>query len=217
LQSSNIESLALDQALLEIISDGPISEFEIITKFKSAPYRFFNDDVMADSLTLFKTHFVIFNSLYRLRDIGLEHNQYDIDIISSRITYTAFSNAKPVNQMNITSEQTTLVHPSHDGQAIEKLRTYYLDWNNFEQTTESNVNDLIDSFWKSMFSQSSIQLSEENLTKSLSILELAAIPTKSALKRQYIKLCNTHHPDKGGENTKFQSINLAYNYVKKHL
>lgn len=217
LDDLTVENLALDQALLEIINKGPISEFEIVTKFKSAPYHFFNDQVMVDSLTLFQTHFVIFNALYRLRDIGLEHNQYDIDIISSRISYISFSSSPSLSGQKLDKQNTQVQASPNEQQAIEKLRSYYLDWDNFEQTTQANVNDLIDSFWKTMFSQSSIQLSEGNLTKSLSILELDALPTKASLKRQYIKLCNTHHPDKGGNNQIFQNINLAYNYIKKHV
>lgn len=210
-----MENLVLDQAILDIIKQGPISEYEIITKFKSAPYHLFNHEVMSNNLALFQTHFVIFNALYRLRDLGLQHNQYDIDIISSQITYIPLTPTLTSSESN--QQQSNPIQLSQNQQAIEKLRAYYLDWRNFEKTDESNVNDLIDSFWKTMFSQSTMQMSESNLEKSLSILELDNLPTKADLKRQYLTLSNTHHPDKGGCTTKFQRLNLAYSYVKKHI
>lgn len=217
-----MENLELDQALLELISqeaiNGGISEYEIITKFKSAPYHLFNADVMSNNLSLFQTHFVIFNALYRLRDLGLELNQFDIDIISSNIRLM------PLSQSNSTSTQDgassvagTRVQNREELQAIEKLRTYYLDWNNFEKTTETSVNDLLDSFWNNMSSRSPVQRSQDNLTQSLTTLELTDLPSEPSLKRQYKKLCNIHHPDKGGCQATFQKVHLAYQYIKQRI
>lgn len=212
-----MENLELDQTLLELISqeavNGGISEYEIITKFKSAPYNLFNADVMSNNLTLFQTHFVIFNALYRLRDLGLELNQFDIDIISSNICFMPLS----PNKQNDTLSTITKVQKPEEQQAIEKLRSYYLDWNNFEKTTETSVNDLLDSFWNNMSSRSPVQRSQDNLTQSLTILELTDLPSEPSLKRQYKKLCNIHHPDKGGCQATFQKVHLAYQYIKQRI
>lgn len=212
-----MENLELDQTLLELISQeaikGGISEYEIISKFKSPPYNLFNADVMSNNLSLFQTHFVIFNALYRLRDLGLELNQFDIDIISSNIRFMPLSQST----QDDTLTTSTKVQKREEQQAIEKLRTYYLDWNNFEKTTETSINDLLDSFWNNMSSRSPIQRNEDNLTQSLTALELTSLPSETSLKRQYKKLCNIHHPDKGGSQATFQKVHLAYQYIKQRI
>jgi hypothetical protein len=214
-----LENLELDQTLLELISqeaiNGGISEYEIITKFKSAPYYLFNADVMSNNLSLFQTHFVIFNALYRLRDLGLELNQFDFDIISSNIRFMPLSQS--TSTQDGASVAGTRVQNREDLQAIEKLRTYYLNWGNFEKTTETSVNNLLDSFWNNMSSRSPVQRSQDNLTQSLTTLELTDLPSEPSLKRQYKKLCNIHHPDKGGCQATFQKVHLAYQYIKQRI
>ncbi|GHB75228.1 hypothetical protein GCM10008107_26040 [Psychrosphaera saromensis] len=216
-----MENLELDQALMELISqeavNGGISEYEIISKFKSAPYHLFNAEVMSNNLSLFQTHFVIFNALYRLRDLGLELNQFDIDIISSNIRLMPLSQSNSTSTQDGASVAGTGVQNREERQAIEKLRTYYLNWDNFEKTTETSVNNLLDSFWNNMSSRSPVQRSQDNLTQSLTILELTDLPSELSLKRQYKKLCNIHHPDKGGCQSTFQKVHLAYQYIKQRV
>ena len=217
-----MDNLELDQTLLELISQeankSGISEYEIISKFKSPAYNLFNADVMSNNLSLFQTHFVIFNALYRLRDLGLELNQFDIDIISSNIRFIPLSPNKQNDTLaTSTKVQKREVQKPEEQQAIEKLRTYYLDWNNFEKTTETSINELLDSFWNNMSSRSPTQRNEDNLAKSLSTLELTNLPSEPSLKRQYKKLCNIHHPDKGGCQATFQKVHLAYQYIKQRI
>lgn len=240
-----MQNLILDQALLDLIEQGPISEYQIINKFKAEPYNLFNPEVMNNNLSLFQTHFVLFNALYRLRDVGLKLNLFDIDIISSRIEFVPFSSSANVSKSALKSNSdleenlnannppsaslglnqagSMSVNPlanrlsEKEHNAVAKLRQYYLNWNNFEKTTQQNVCDLIDSFWQSMSTKPPTQLSNDNLTNALHVLELEQCVALTDLKKQYKKLSNLHHPDKGGNLVKFQKITLAYQYLKQQL
>mmetsp|Transcript_16093 Transcript_16093/g.50599 ORF Transcript_16093/g.50599 Transcript_16093/m.50599 type:complete len:92 (-) Transcript_16093:35-310(-) len=61
-----------------------ISEFEIITLLKQPPYSLFDEDALRDSLMLFQTHFVLFHSLYRLRNEWREQKVGELDIAATQ-------------------------------------------------------------------------------------------------------------------------------------
>ena len=44
----------------------------------------------------------------------------------------------------------------------------------------------------------------ERVNKALKMLGFEKIPKMSELRIRFLKLCNEEHPDKGGENERFQ-------------
>jgi curved DNA-binding protein CbpA len=47
------------------------------------------------------------------------------------------------------------------------------------------------------------------------ILEVSPNATEKEVKRQFRKLSMIHHPDRGGNKTKFNEILQAYQYISK--
>lgn len=196
---------ALDQAIHSLLSQGSKSEFELIKQLQQPPYEIFSAGVFADELSLFQTHFILHNALYRLRDKGLNEQSYDIDILPTKITILPFIKAN-------TTELTTDVERD-----IAKLRAYYLDWANFNGTEKGDVLDLLDDFWTrfSKFNYSSV--AQQELDSALANMEFSQLPDMAELKLKYKQLCNLHHPDKGGSQVEFQKIQQAYQVLKLKL
>lgn len=213
-----MDNPALDIAILELLEQANPSEFELIKALQAEPYQIFNQHIFDNDLSLFQTHFIVYNALYRLRDLGLEHKIYNIDILATKISKVDFD----INIENKSlSTPTTNRISNTDAPETEKLRTYYLDWDNFLNTDEHQVKHLLDSFWIMMsdrFGSADFDgrlIDNQKQTHALKVLELTERPTKSELKQQYRKLCLSHHPDKGGERQRFQQILLAYQYLNK--
>jgi len=87
------------------------------------------------------------------------------------------------------------------------LITYYLDWNNNNNTTEANVNKVFDSFWQRF-------ASVDEQTMALRTLRLKADASRYEITRSYRELIAQHHPDRGGDTETFIHIRQAYELLR---
>ena len=112
---------------------------------------------LADKLVLFRTHFLLFNALYHLRDHLWAEREAHLEI----------------------SPLSLRLHPYVDGtQALEQgdpLRDYYLDLRHLGETSEADVERLLQSFWTRM------QGSEEKAA-ALALFELEGAVDYPAIK-----------------------------------
>lgn len=176
------------------------TEFDIISSLKQSPYEIFNDDAMQDPLMLFQTHFILFHALYSLQQEWRCNQVGELEISALRI------------------QLQPLVNPSNSGhnqaiQAHDPLSTYYLDWNNFVQTNEQEVESLLDSFWQKMaIDDGRGGYSEEDVQAAKLCLGLQdeAHISQAQIKQQYKKRQHQHHPDKGGSVDASQKLQDAY-------
>lgn len=201
--------LALQQALLSLKAEfiAGISEFEIITLLKQAPYEIFNEDALRDPLILFQSHFVLFHSLYLLQQQWRKQGVGELDIHALSIKL------KP-NQKTVQDQSQSNI------QAHDALAAYYLDWQNLLQTGQSDVEDLLDSFWQKMGSEHTFaKLDAQDLqeAKLHLALPLEGDISLEQLKLQYRKLQHQHHPDKGGSIEASQTIQNAYTLLHQYL
>jgi hypothetical protein len=94
------------------------------------------------------------------------------------------------------------------------VRDYYLDYNEFLKTQESDVIELIAGFWRD-FGQGATtgmaasQADLEMAKQQLNIHDTAEPLTVTLVNRQYRKLSQRHHPDKGGDAEQFHAISEA--------
>jgi len=88
------------------------------------------------------------------------------------------------------------------------LATYYLDMENLDNTSRVGVDALLDAFWReyARFGNRKAALAELELTDPVDEL---------TIKQTYRRLAMIHHPDRGGEATRLQAINAAYEYLRK--
>ncbi|WP_282339523.1 DNA-J related domain-containing protein [Pseudomonas sp. PS02288] len=148
---------------------------------------------LTDRLVLFRTHFLLCNALYRLRDRLWQENSAHLAIGALHIQLLPYR----------AGEEALAVHDS--------LRDYYLDLDQLRQTGESDVEALLASFWTRLHGG-------EEKRAALGLFELDRdAPLDLALIRQrYRQLVSLHHPDRGGSTERLQSINLAMEILTRY-
>jgi len=161
-----------------------IKEYDLIQLLKG--YGFFETPggTPMPPHVIFQIHFMLFHVLYVLRDRLLIDKQgyLEIDVLKIQLLPYQKGNAA------ITT---------HD-----KLREYYLDLTNLENTTEDEINELIDSFWTGLGRHG-------KRDEALDTLGLVDPVTNENIRETYRKLVMKHHPDRGGDKDRLQAINSA--------
>jgi hypothetical protein len=187
-------SLDLTDQLLQLLREAPegISEFQLIQQLKARHSTHVPNLPLTDKLVLFRTHFLVFNALYRLRDRLWEENAAHLEIGPLQIRLSSY-----IGGVQALGEQ-------------DALRAYYLDEKHLKETTEHDVEKLLESFWTRM------QGNEEKAA-ALALFELEDGPVDYALiKLRYRQLVSQHHPDRGGSTTRLQSINKAMEILERY-
>ena len=162
-----------------------VSEHELITALRASSCPGIPDTLVGDPLLLFRTHFLLFHVLYRLRDRFRAEEEGELEISVLRIALGPYA-------------------PARAGMTrTDPLREYYLDLRNLEETTEEEVLRLLDGFWSH---QGQVQGSRAT---ALAVLDLADPVDFETIKRRYRQLAMRHHPDRGGDTLRLQEINSA--------
>lgn len=160
-----------------------ISEYDLIQKLKAQGFfEFLAQPALPHEL--FHAHFILFHALYLLRDKFLEKKSYLLQIHTLKIELLPYTKSEEALQ------------------EIDKLRDYYLDFTNLENTSEDDVYDMLSSFWNKYHHF-------ENRESALTELGLKDPVTEREIKDEYRRLVMKHHPDRGGDTDKLQKINDA--------
>ena len=187
-------SLELTDQLLQLLREAPegISEFQLIQQLKARHSTRVPNLPLTDKLVLFRKHFMVFNELYRLRDQLWGEGAAHLEIGPLQIRLSPY-----MQGTQALGEQ-------------DALRAYYLDEKHLKETTERDVEKLLESFWTRM------QGNEEKAA-ALALFELEDGPVDYALiKLRYRQLVSQHHPDRGGSTTRLQSINKAMEILERY-
>ncbi len=185
----------LEQACLELLSQyrGGISEYQLLKRLRDDEYALLPRLELDDHLGLFQTHFLLFHTLYRLRD-RLYAEQHSVLHISALL----------IELSDYQAGEAALCE-------ADPLRDYYLDLANLETTGEADVVALLTNFWRRL------QLGEpDRIAAALEVLELEAAEDFEQIKRQYKRLVMSHHPDRGGEGAKMHALNEALEVLRLH-
>ncbi len=175
--------------LCDLLSEheGLLTEHELIRKLVAKGVV--ESDYAASSLTLFQTHFLVMNGLYQLQQ------QWLTEGIVLRVSPLGIQREPATENMSIEQMLT-------DG----GMHHFYLDWRNLEMTTEQEVNDLLDSFWKRYAAYGVTDNERDAALHTLGLESTADYPT---IKQQYRRLAMACHPDRGGDQQALQAINGA--------
>ncbi|MGE6992023.1 DNA-J related domain-containing protein [Pseudomonas sp. NPDC047961] len=181
------------------------SEYQLIQQLKARHSTHIPNLPLLDKLVLFRTHFLVFNALYQLRDQLWGESRYNLQI-------------SPLNV------QLQPYVPGASGVAEnDPLRDYYLDITNLRDTDEQEVERLLASFWSRMRGDHLGERNEswdpEQKRAALELFELdqeASSLSLHTIKRRYRQLVSIHHPDRGGSTTRLQSINLAMEILQRY-
>ena len=147
---------------------------------------------------LFKRNFVLMNSLYTLQselikdDIYLHINSMDI--------YLADKGKAP--ELNT------------------PLRSYYLDWQNY-QTDNEEIEALLDSFWQryaQCIHHPQRTLSKSDLDNLCVQWQLTQPLDEKTIRRRWRQLAIQHHPDKGSnDDARFKQLQDEYQQLLWHI
>lgn len=187
-----------------------LSEYALIELLKKAPYQFFDEDALRDPLVLFKTHFVLFHVLYRLKHYWRSESEGELSIHALNIKLVA-------KQSVVEKERDGTVH-SAQLEEVDNLADYYLDWSNFEKADRNSVDNLLDEFWQRMAGEKITVVQPGEIDEAHQLLGLSeeGTMTLTLLKRAYKKNLQLVHPDKGGEQEKAQNVIHAYQVLLKY-
>ncbi len=185
----------LKRAILTILKEAkqPIKEYELHTMLGGLAFSQFTRNCSAE-LVLFRKHFLVMNALYTLHDELFKQGLY-LQISALNII---------IKKMNGGQNK---AHALHTDCTFRKLSHYYQNWNNFDKTSEQEVNTLLNTFWKHF-------LLHDEKHQSLASLELAENSNWTDIQKKYKQLCQQHHPDKGGNAVYFLEIRQAYDNLK---
>lgn len=155
-------------------------------------------DTFSNNVKLFRTHFMLFNALYQLRDELWRTARGHLEITPVRLTLMPYNPGVAAVGQN------------------DPMRDYYLDSAMLEKTTEQDIETALNGFWK--------RLHEETIftgggikAQALKTLGLAEGATSEQIKLSYRRLAMQHHPDRGGEAEKLQEINEAMQILRPLL
>jgi DnaJ-domain-containing protein 1 len=142
----------------------------------------FIDSEFRDNLTLFQSHFLLFHHLYQLQSQLWANQRGHLDISPLNIQLSDYH----AGEINL---------QQHDA-----LRDYYLDMANLNNTTPEDVDKMLDNFWRRY-------LSPAERKAALDLLGLEDPVDDQTIKQSYRRLVMQHHPDRGGETERLQSLN----------
>lgn len=198
--SELIDILAL---LLDENSAG-LSEHELLKLLQQPPHEFFATDALHDPLVLFQTHFLLFHSLYVLKQRWSNTQHAELEISALEIKKRPFK--QPIkNTRQDKNQYQSIEH-------VDPLAQYYLDWSHFSATSSADIEELLSSFWRKVFKPRN----ELDIQQALLIMELENPISTVELKVQYRRLAQNHHPDKGGDSEHFKNICQAFHQLKQY-
>jgi hypothetical protein len=191
----------LEQAIVETLVQHPrgLSEYELIKLMQQEPYLLFNTNALAQPLSLFQAHFVLFHCLYQLRANYRKNGQADLYISASKIMLLPY--ATGTNELS----------------QEDSLSRYYLDWNNFRNTQQAEIEELLAQFWSNMHSGNKRKPDMQSVQQAYVYFDLALDSSLSMVKARYRHLQHQVHPDKGGDKCQSQLIEQHYQNLKKYL
>lgn len=175
------------ELLREILALHPegLSEYELLQRLRGDARSGFATGRSEDHEDLFRSHFLLFHLLYRLREALRRERAGDLEIHTLKIRWHPHVDADPQ----------TLAQP-------DPLATYYLDIDNLKATTRADIERMLGRFW-ARFARF------DRRGEALAVLELPEDADADTILRQYRRLAMRHHPDRGGDPARLQAIHAA--------
>lgn len=148
------------------------------------------------NVVIFRKNFWMMNALYRLQEALFKDQLYlSIGQVDVKI-------------QPMTNSGRAALAESRD----RKLRDYYFNWDNYQNTGAEEVAALLKSFWDGF-------CSSDRIDQAFAVLGVNAQWAWPDIRTRYRTLAREHHPDKGGHTEKFIEIREAYevllNYYQK--
>ncbi|KUJ71333.1 DNA-J related domain-containing protein [Thiomicrospira sp. WB1] len=184
-------------------NQGELSEHQLMQRLVEAGFEQFQPSL--DPLHLFQSHFMLFHLLYRLRD------QWWTDGIGQLEIHTLSIHLVPMPEQPAFSPGLVKNDP---------LRAYYLDFDEYRDTQEDDVIDLLTDFWQRLAAGPvPVTLTPQAVEQAKQTLHWPQDTELSerSIQQQYRRLSQKHHPDKGGDADTFHTLTEARAILLRHI
>jgi len=181
------------QQLLKVLRAHPvgISEYELIRALEADGESRFGADCLRNNLSLFQTHFFLFHSLYQLHEQLRHTDGVNLEIGPLCIRLLPGNN-----------------NPGVALSTHNSLHDYYLNINNLNNTDANDVELLLRKFWQRF-------VRNDERHNALAELELSDPVDWTTIKTRHRRLAMQHHPDRGGDEQRLQTINAAMDVLTR--
>jgi len=162
-----------------------LSEYDLIKILEAEQVSGFENGCLKNVLSVFQTHFLLFNALYQLADqlVAQGEERLIIHTLSIQLLPIADASSQALGE-------------------IDAMRDYYLDMRNLQNTDAADVENLLKQFWTRF-------LSNDERRDALAVLDLRDPVDWRKIKQRHRELSMLHHPDRGGDEQQLQEINAA--------
>lgn len=173
-----------------------LSEYELLSQLRFAGLDL--EQGLADdaNLRLFRKHFLVMNGLYQLQPVLWEQGLY-LSISALLIKL------EPVERQSVDQQGSGGGVSLPDPAGEQAIRDYYLDWDEFDQSSSESVQQLLDRFWQRYFA-------DDQQQDALALLQLGEHCSWDDIRTRYRRLAAMHHPDRGGDSDRFRQVREAY-------
>ncbi len=178
--------------LLEVLREYPdgAGEYELLKRLRAEEVEGYGVALFSDSLSLFRGHFRLFHALYQLREelVAEERAMLEISPLCIRLG--------PWNPRE-----------SHAIDQHDPMRDYYLDIANLETSREA-VEAMLGAFWSGFHAR-------QRRLAALDVLGLQDPVDEQEIRATYRRLAMKHHPDRGGDGSRFKEIKTAMELLRR--
>lgn len=190
--------------ILTILNENPdgIKEFELIQNLSGRGLSQFDHERYIDNLGLFQTHFLLFHTLYLLKDELIRTGRGTLHIHCLEIRLEGPVGGEDLQSSNQSEKVGVEVH--------DPLRAYYLDLEHLAKTGESEVEDMLKDFWKRYQGY-------DKLDSALGVLGLDRQAGADEIQKRYRTLAMELHPDRGGDGERILELNAAMEVLQDHF
>lgn len=183
--------------LRQFLSQYPqTNEHQLIKHLQEAKIPPFNQFSLSHGKDLFSAHFLCMHALYHLKKQYEHERIFTLLIHSVRIERIDYPTGKHLEISQTLPEKN------------DPLESYYLNPKHYFDTQESDISEMLKSFWTKYLAQDQRQ-------EALSILKLPLQADSKMIKDQYRRLAQKYHPDKGGCAEMFNKVREAKSILDK--
>lgn len=176
---------------------GALTELELIKKLQAPPWKLIGPIAFNDPAKLFPVHFLLFHTLYQLRDRLFEQG----DQLS-------------ISPLAIQLDPSSVVAGQGLPGESDALRAFYLDLKQYE-LSDASIRQMMDDFWAG---QGGKRPSRQDLASAADILGLDCIPAEfGPVKQRFRRAVMQAHPDRGGDTRRIQELNEAFALFRTHF
>lgn len=174
-----------------------INELSLIKRLQSPPWELIGEVSFSEPEKLYPVHFLLFHTLYRLRD-QLNDNGETLNISPMRLQLLT---SPVVSGAGVAGE-------------VDTLREFYLDISQYRMS-EITIQKMMNDFWTGHYPK---RPQQQEAIEAAEILGFAHLPDSfSEVKHRFRRAVMQAHPDRGGDTESIQSLNQAFSVLKAHF